>query len=96
MVLVVVCVYGQCEPLIFNKTKDDYYGYYDREGYGSSPFITDEWCTTNLAAFHIRDFDLVTPETKDIYYLDPRLVGFQGATYNPSNVVCWPTHRGPQ
>jgi hypothetical protein len=94
VVLVVACVNGQCEPLIFQKNTRDYYTHYDYE-MGNKP-ITDWWCKNSLAEYHLRDIALVSSETKDIYYLDPKLVGFRGATYLPDSVQCWPTLRGPQ
>ena len=32
--------------------------------------------------------------TKDIYYLDPALIGFRGVEYNPDTVECWPLDNG--
>jgi hypothetical protein len=94
-VLLAVCLYGQCEPYIVHKEINDYYFHIDYEQRDAKR--TDEWCKTSLAEYHLRDLSLTTPETKDIYYLDPRLIGFQGATYDPTTAVCWPLKKvGPQ
>ena len=91
-VLIIACVSFQCEPLIITKSRYEYGGgYYDRS---VEPPLTVDWCRNSFAAFQLRDFAMVSPSTKDIYYLDPALIGFRGVEYNPDTVECWPLNNG--
>lgn len=91
-VLITVCAGFQCEPIIITTTIREYGGgYYDRSY--PAPF-TKENCRNSIAEYRIRDFNAVNPKTKDIYYLDPVLVGFRGAIYDPDTVTCWPLTKG--
>ena len=92
MVLITVCVNFQCEPLIIRKSMYSFYNHYDYEGGMKRP--TDHWCRNSLATYHLRDHG--APPSEGIYYLDPTLVGFSGATYDPQAVICWPVVGGPE
>jgi hypothetical protein len=88
--LIVVCGSTWCEPAVITYTPDRYY--YDA---GYERQTTAEWCRESLP-FHIRDMSRVSPETKDIHYLDPKVLGVPGLTFVPEASECWPLAGGPQ
>ena len=87
--LIVVCGSTWCEPTVIAYAPERVY--YDA---GFVRQATPEWCRESLP-FHIRDIGRVSPETKDIYYLDGRVLGLSGLTFVPEASSCWPLRGGP-